>query len=109
MPEITFSDDPQKVWLSPEVVSAARGLLNWTRNDLAKLSGVSIRDIEQFESFGFLLDVTRNAAIKRVLLRKCYFSISEDNPGVARKVEATDKLGPGFVTFGGIPKRRPKL
>jgi ribosome-binding protein aMBF1 (putative translation factor) len=104
-----WSDDPKIVWLSPEMVRAARALLRWSEVDLAHRSGVDSRDIQLFENYGVMLDVNSCGAIKRVLLRKCELSIIEGQDGARLKAGASENLGPGAVVFGGPLKRRPKL
>lgn len=103
------SDDPAEVWLTPERVKAARGLLNWTPADLAIQARVPLRELTQFEDYGVMLDVFTTAAILHVLLKKVEFTTTEGEPGVVRKPHVGVALGPGHVQFGGPLKRRPKL
>ena len=107
--KISFSDDPCEVWLSPERVKAARGLLNWSQCDLARAAKVLVGHLNQFETYGVPLGAIDSAAIKAVLLTKVMFTTSEGRPGVVLKEKATAKLGQGYLEFGARLRRRPKL
>lgn len=110
MRNILFSDDPMKVRLCPERVKAARGLLNWSRADLAravKVCPILVAEIRFFEDFGLAFDAIAEGAIKQVLLERVEFTLDDGEPGVCRK--AHDRCPPGLVQLGGLVQRRAKL
>ena len=112
MRSIIVSDDPNEVWLSPERLKAARGLLNWSVADLACKVGrrhCTAAAIKRFEDYGELLSAVDMAAILATLLHKVEFTITEGEPGVCRKPHVARALGPGRLEFGGPLVRRPAL
>jgi hypothetical protein len=106
------SDNPNEVWLSPERLKAARGLLNWSVADLVRKvgsQGCTTAEIQRFEDYGVPLSGADMAAILSVLLLKVEFTITEGEPGVCRKPHVARALGLGRLEFGGPLVRRPAL
>lgn len=115
MRNVQISDDPAVVWLSPERCRAARALLNWSPEHLARL--VTSRcgcpflpaEIREFEDYGLMLDAMTSAVVLQILLEKVEFTTAEGEPGVVRKRLVGVVQGPGYVQFGGPRQRRPPL
>ncbi len=109
MRHVSISDDPSKVWLTPERVASAMGVLHWDAAHLSAVSGVPLATIVGYVDFGVALAVDEDGAIKRVLLEKVEFTTSEGEPGIVRKAHVTGPLS--HVTFGdnGRRRKRPKL
>jgi ribosome-binding protein aMBF1 (putative translation factor) len=115
MRNVQVSDDPAVVWLSPERCRAARALLNWSPDELARQ--VTARTamlgrgehILAFEDYGEMLSARYMASILAVLLLKVEFTTVEGEPGVVRKRHVGAAQGGGYVQFGGERRRRPPL
>ena len=53
--------------MTPPQIRAARGLLNWTVQELAEKAGLDRNTVAQIESGGYASDSEPMAAIRRVL------------------------------------------
>ena len=97
--------------VSPEQLRAARELLNWTRADLSKASGVSVDQLRRFEDYGVLMGAMEFARAQSALGDKGVEFI-DPGPGGGRGVrlrrQAAQMFGPASIVFGGPLKRRPK-
>lgn len=64
--------------LSPEMVKAARTLLNWTQRDLAERSGLYIGSLSRFESGAGLRDQNMERLIKAFEEGGLTFIVNQD-------------------------------
>lgn len=113
MREVEFSDDPARVWLSPERYRAAIALLELTHDEVARRAvqatkwPIRAADLAAFAEHGAALDIREVAAVKAVLLPLVEFPTDEGEVGALLKRHVSAAKGSGYVQFGGLP--RPPL
>ncbi len=97
--DIAFTRDPRLVFIPGRRLTLARVCLGWSRQQLARASGISIETLTMTEVYGVVLTVGEVAALKRVLLGQGLLFPVGDETGVFRV--PVEPRTPGFITFGG--------
>lgn len=93
--------------VSPGQVRAARGLLGWSAERLAKTAGVALGDLAAFEHQGYLMGAVDFAAIQQVLTEAGVRFIAPTG-GLGRGVRLSAPQRGGSLVIVGQPKsRRP--
>ena len=99
---LELTDDPARVVLTPNLLCAALGLLNWTPHSLARRTEIwpwsLSKDLADFLSFGGGLTDCQMRRIKRVLCRRLWFCTHSHGPGLVLKPRAKDALKGAMVS-----------
>lgn len=97
--DIAFTGDPKMVSIAPRRLTMARVCLGWSRQQLARASGVTIETLTMTEVYGVVLDVGEAGALKSILLGQGLLFPVGDETGIFRV--PIEPRTPGEIVFGG--------
>lgn len=115
MREVWVSDDLTARDLTPERCAAARAVLRWSTEHLARRvkaetgHAVTAAEIADFEVYGAALAQVAKGAVVSVLAGRVEFTVADGEPGVVCKRAVWASQPSGQLEFGGPCKRRPPL
>lgn len=106
-PEANRVRTPRSGWqlldVSPQQVRAARGLLGWSAQRLAKAAGVDLGALAAFERDGYLMGAVAFGHIQQALIEAGVHFIGPAN-GLGRGVRLSAPSRGGSLTIVGPPK-----
>lgn len=82
--------------ITPQQLRGARGMLNWSREDLAKAAGVHADTVKMFENGNMRKpDRSYAVALMREAMRRRGVNVSEDGKSIdfANDTHGTSKMG----------------